>query len=118
MLEIHPTPTCTIHPTTPTPHLDAQLSSPKYRSYLLSLSEALADLADAEEPHCTKCSIDSVALTLTQLAKEVKQAKKNGEWSKEEKKALKKESKTLGKAVKADCERVWREGEEKRKGWW
>lgn len=52
--------------------------------------------------------------------KDVKTAKKNGEWSKEDRKALKKEGKMLGKAVKADCERVWREGEEKkgRKGWW
>lgn len=57
---------------------------------------------------------------MTQLMKDVKTAKKNGEWSKEDKKALKMEGKMLGKAVKADCERVWREGKEKkgRKGWW
>ncbi|KAF2167804.1 hypothetical protein M409DRAFT_21952 [Zasmidium cellare ATCC 36951] len=114
------TSTCTIHTPSPTPQLDAQLHSPKYREYLLTISEALADLADAEEPHCTKCSIDTVALTLTELLKDVKAEKKNGAWSKEQAKVLKKEGKLLGKAVKADCERVWREGKEKkeRRGWW
>lgn len=107
---------CPIHPASPTPHIDTHLHQPSNRSYLLSISEALADLADSEGAHCTKCAIDNVAETLTKLLRDVKMAKKNGEWTKEEKKALKKEAKMLGKGVKGECERVWREGEKEGKG--
>jgi GTP1/Obg family GTP-binding protein len=64
------------------------------------LIAALNDAVDDDK--CTKCATDKVAATMTAYVQELKAAKKNGEWSKEEKKALKGEMKTLFKSVKSD----------------
>ena len=60
--------------------LDAHLHTPNNRAYLLAISEALADIADSEDPHCTKCAVDTIAETFTLLLRDVKQAKKIVGW--------------------------------------
>ncbi|EME41653.1 hypothetical protein DOTSEDRAFT_109447, partial [Dothistroma septosporum NZE10] len=91
---------CKTHHPSQTPSLDKQLRSPVNRAYLLTLSEAFADLAD--DKHCTKCTADTLARTLGAVSRDLKAAKRSGSMTKEEKKALKREFKILGKGMKTD----------------
>ena len=70
------------------------------------MSAALNDLAD--EGKCTKCTVENISTLLTGHAREIKAAKRNGEWSKEDKKALKAEVKGLFKGVKKDVKGLWK----------
>jgi hypothetical protein len=72
------------------------------------LSTALNDLAD--ERQCTKCTVESISTLLTSHARDIRAAKQNGEWSKEERKALKAEVKGLFKGVKKDVKSLWKGG--------
>ncbi|KAB8275324.1 hypothetical protein BDV30DRAFT_236692 [Aspergillus minisclerotigenes] len=99
---------CTVHGPSQTPHLDRQLQQPETKEILQALSVAFNDIAD--ERQCTKCAVETTSSLLTGYIREVKAAKKNGQYSKEEKKALKKEIKGLAKVVKRDFKALWLEG--------
>ncbi|KAE8313185.1 hypothetical protein BDV41DRAFT_576903 [Aspergillus transmontanensis] len=99
---------CTVHGSSQTPHLDRQLQQPQTKEILQALTVALNDIAD--ERQCTKCAVEAASGLLTGYVREVKAAKKNGQYSKEEKKALKKEIKDLAKGVKRDVKALWLEG--------
>lgn len=99
---------CTVHGFSQTPHLDHQLQQPQTKEILQALTVALNDIAD--ERQCTKCAVETASGLLTGYVREVKAAKKNGQYSKEEKKALKKEIKGLAKGVKRDVKALWLEG--------
>ncbi|GMF79815.1 unnamed protein product [Aspergillus oryzae] len=99
---------CTVHGSSQTPHLDRQLQQPQTKEILQALTVALNDIAD--ERQCTKCAVETASGLLTGYVREVKAAKKNGQYSKEEKKALKKEIKDLAKGVKRDVKALWLEG--------
>ena len=92
-----------------TPLLDARLRQPNNRACLLALSSAFA--AAAEEDRCLNCVIDSVVPDIAQCMQDVKKQKKSGEISKEDKKAMKKEMKTLFKGVKVNAKKAWKDGE-------
>ncbi|OGM39931.1 hypothetical protein ABOM_011353 [Aspergillus bombycis] len=98
---------CTVHGPSQTPHLDRQLQQPQTKEILQALSVALNDIAD--ERQCTKCAVETASGLLTGYVREVKAAKKNGQYSKEERKALKKEVKALGRGVKRDVKALWLE---------
>lgn len=63
------------------------------------MSGVLADLAN-DENQCTTCAAGTIAKVVSSLSTEMKLAKKNKDFSKEDKKALKKETKLLFKEVK------------------
>ena len=88
-----------------TPHLDAQLQKPNARAALLSLSAAFA--AAAEEGRCLKCAVQSVVPDLKVCMQDMKMAKKNGSFTKEDKKALKAEMKWLFAGIK-DVRKSWK----------
>lgn len=71
-----------------------------------ALSLALAKII--EGGGCTKCLIKEVARTVTIYAKELCAAKRNGEWTREEKKALKREAKATFQEVKGEVKETWR----------
>ena len=71
------------------------------------MSGVLADLAD-DESQCTTCAAETIAKVVSSLTTEMKLAKKNKDFSKEDKKALKKETKLLFKGVK-DGKGEWTE---------
>lgn len=71
-----------------------------------ALSEALNDLAD--ENKCTKCTVENISTFLTGHIKDLRLAKQNGEWSKEDKKTLKAETKSLLKPVKKNVKSLWK----------
>lgn len=75
---------------------------------MLSLSAALADAAN-DNGSCAKCSLDTVVQTMTAFVKDLRAAKKSGEWTKEEKRAMKKEAKVLEKGMKKDVKQIWKE---------
>lgn len=62
------------------------------------MSGVLADLAD-DDNQCTTCAAETIAKVVSSLSTEMKLAKKNNDFSKEDKKALKKETKLLIKGV-------------------
>ena len=58
-----------------------------------------------------KCVVDEAAKALTSCTRDLRAAKKGGEWSKGDKKALKKEAKGLFKGVKRDVKSMWKNKE-------
>lgn len=62
------------------------------------MGNALDHATDGE--HCTRCTANEAARTLTRYLFEIRQAKKEGNWSKEDKKKLKVEVKGLMREVK------------------
>ncbi|KAB8231150.1 hypothetical protein BDV23DRAFT_148617 [Aspergillus alliaceus] len=98
---------CSVHGASQTPHLDRQLQTPQSKDILQALIVSLNDIAD--ENQCTKCAVENASTLLTGYVREVRAAKRSGQWSKEEKKALKKEIKALGRGVKRDVKKLWHE---------
>lgn len=70
------------------------------------MSKAFADAANPEE--CTKCAAESGSKAITSFVRDVKEAKKRGEWSKEDKKAIKKELKDTFKPLKGEMKSAWK----------
>ncbi|ETN43576.1 uncharacterized protein HMPREF1541_02735 [Cyphellophora europaea CBS 101466] len=91
---------CSKHGPSQTPHLDHELQQPKAKGFVTALIAALQDAV--EEGHCTECAFEKTASILTAYAQDMRRAKKSGEvkWSREEKKALKSEIKSVSKRVK------------------
>ncbi|KAL4809804.1 hypothetical protein BDV18DRAFT_129679 [Aspergillus unguis] len=104
--------TCNAHGPTQTPHLDHELQQPYAQAMIQALTTALNDLADPNK--CTKCTIENSSTLLTGHVRELRAAKKNGQWSKAERKALKAEVKSSFKSVKKDIKALWKEGKEKK----
>lgn len=73
---------------------------------MLALSSALADVGNAN--CCSKCATESAAHIFTAYLRDLRAAKKNGQWSAEEKKALRAEAKGLMKEIKRDIKKVWK----------
>lgn len=86
---------CRTHNPTPTTHLDTYLTSPTAHEAVDTLTTHLHDTVDGS--HCTRCTVNSAARTLTRFLFEVRK----GKLSKEEKKALKVEVKGMMREVKA-----------------
>jgi hypothetical protein len=99
---------CGVHGASQTPHLDRQLQQSQSKEILQALIMSLNDIAD--ENRCTKCAVESASSLFTGYVREVRAAKRSGKWSKEEKKAIKAEVKSLGKGVKRDIKALWKEG--------
>lgn len=98
---------CSVHGSSSTPNLDKELQKPSAHNLLLALSKAFADAANSEE--CTRCAAESASKAVTTFVRETKQAKKTGEWSKEDKKAVKKELKDVFKPLKRDMKMAWKD---------
>jgi hypothetical protein len=96
-----PTTTTCHHATSPsqTPTLDAALQHPRTKETLHALIAVLNDAVEGRK--CTECTVTATTQILGPFTRELKQAKKNREWSKADKHALKAELKALGKRVKA-----------------
>lgn len=100
--------------TTPTPILDAHLRQASTRARLLELRDALDRVIAADEGNCIKCTTSQAAGALFLYLRDLREAKKNGEYSKQDKKAWKEEVKGLAKDVKRDrawLKRRWKEGQ-------
>ncbi|OQE31731.1 hypothetical protein PENSTE_c001G04720 [Penicillium steckii] len=87
-----------------TPLIDRELHSARGLETVQILSTALNDLTDGNK--CTKCTIESLVTLLVGQLKEVRLAKQNGEWSKEDKKTLKAETKFLFKPAKKSLKEI------------
>lgn len=75
------------------------------------LRSLIATLNDAVEgKRCTECTVEATANTLTAYVTEMKAAKKSGQWSKEDKRALKAEAKAMRKRIKGSVKAAYREG--------
>ncbi|KAL4813104.1 hypothetical protein BDW67DRAFT_187960 [Aspergillus spinulosporus] len=98
---------CIVHGPSQTPHLDHEFQQPYAQSIIHTLTAALNDLAD--EKKCTKCTVEKFSALLTNDVREIRAAKKNGQWSKEERKALKAEVKSSCKPVKKSVKALWKE---------
>lgn len=61
-----------------------------------------------DEKKCTKCTVENISTLLTGHVRDLRVAKQNGVWSKEDKKALKTEIKGLLKPVKKDVKSLWK----------
>lgn len=61
-----------------------------------------------DEKKCTKCTVENISTLLTGHVRDLRAAKQNGVWSKEDKKALKAEIKGLLKPVKKDVKSLWK----------
>nr|POE63132.1 hypothetical protein CFP56_04035 [Quercus suber] len=89
-----------------TPHLDAHMQRPEVQARMLVVSQALSDVVSGKS--CTKCASKTVAEQLYAHLHDVKAANKCGQWSREEKKAMKKEAKVLIKDLRKEMKGVWK----------
>ncbi|KAL4936319.1 hypothetical protein BDV06DRAFT_216773 [Aspergillus oleicola] len=103
---------CTAHGPSQTPHLDHELQQPYAQAIIRALITVLNDLAS--EKKCTKCTIENSSTLLTSHVRDIRAAKKKGQWSKAERKALKAEVKSSFKSVKKDVKALWKEGKQKK----
>ncbi|KAL4732998.1 hypothetical protein BDV11DRAFT_100905 [Aspergillus similis] len=103
---------CTVHGSSQTPQLDHELQQPLAQNIINTLTAALNDLAD--ENKCTKCTVEKFSALLTSHVREIRAAKKNGQWSKDERKALKAEVKSSYKPVKKAAKALWKEGKQQK----
>lgn len=103
---------CTVHGPSQTPHLDHELQQPYAQDIIHTLTAALNDLAD--ENKCAKCTVEKFSVLLTSHVREIRAAKKNGQWSKEERKVMKAEVKSTYKPVKKAVKALWKEGKQQK----
>jgi hypothetical protein len=94
---------CATHGLSRTPHLDYQLTQPKTVAILQTLGSKLS-----HSSQCTQCATETLATSLADYVKGLREAKKNGELSKEQRKELKMEVKFLFKSVKKDVKTIWK----------
>ena len=88
----------------PTPLLDAHLRQASARARIESLRDALSAIIDADnrEDGCLKCATTQAASSLFSYLTDVRNAKRNGEFGRKERKAMKKEIKVLVGEVKGE----------------
>lgn len=72
------------------------------------MSEGLKDLSN--DSKCTECTVQNISTVLTGHVRDLRVAKQNGKWSKEDRKALKAEAKAILKPVKKDMKALWKQG--------
>lgn len=102
----HPTKECHVHGPLKAPLIEAHLRQPDTKASIQALINSLSNVI--EEEKCLKCAMEDAARTLTLCARDYKTAKKNGQWSREEKKALKAEVKGLAKDLKGIVKATWK----------
>ncbi|KAJ5332722.1 hypothetical protein MYU51_015315 [Penicillium brevicompactum] len=88
------------------PLLDGELMKPRSQQVLKGLAGALNDLAS--EKKCTRCTVEDLATQITGHVREMREAKRNGEWTKEERKAMKAEFKAVFKPMKKEIKALWK----------
>lgn len=98
---------CHTHVSSRTLHIGAHLDEPRTQTRIHELINALTSAADGRS--YTRCATESAARTITAYLRDLRAAKKNGQWSSEEKKALKAESKAVIKEMKKDLKNVWKD---------
>lgn len=96
-----------MHGSFQTSRLDNQCQQPEVQAALRALANAIMDMADQYQ--CTKCAVEKSSALITGHIREIRAAKKNGKWSKEEKKTLKAEVKGLLKTMNRDIKAIRRE---------
>lgn len=79
---------------------------PRSQQILKGLAEALNDLAN--EKKCTRCAVQDISTQITGHVREMREAKRNGEWTKEDRKAMKAEFKAVFKPMKKDIKALWK----------
>ncbi|OOQ91163.1 hypothetical protein PEBR_01217 [Penicillium brasilianum] len=104
--DISPKVPCMSHGPSKTPLLDRELQKPQTQEFIHAISSALRELVD--EKKCTRCTVENLSTLLTDQIRNLREAKQNGEWSKEDRKALKAETKSLLKPVKKQLKGLWK----------
>jgi hypothetical protein len=94
------------HGPSKTPLLDRELQKPQTQEIIQAISSALDEFVD--EKKCTRCTVENLSTLLTEQIRNLREAKQNGEWSKEDRKALKAETKSLLKPVKKQLKGLWK----------
>jgi hypothetical protein len=97
---------CPHHGPSKTPNIDKHLRQFHVNTRLRAITP-LNDALDGET--CTRCTVETATTVLSNYMKDLKAAKKSGQLSKHETKALKAETKGLLKGVKRDLKAAWRE---------
>lgn len=97
---------CHVHGPSKTPLIEAHLRQPGTKASVQALINSLSNAI--EEEKCLKCAMQDAARTLTSCARDYRTAKKNGQWSREEKKALKAEAKGLANDLKGIVKATWK----------
>ncbi|KAJ5671888.1 hypothetical protein N7507_001015 [Penicillium longicatenatum] len=99
---------CPTHGPSQSERFDRELQKPQAQAMILALTKALNDINDQEK--CTKCAVENASTVLTTHVRGIRELKQNGEWTKEERKALKAEVKGIFKPVKKSVKALWKEG--------
>ncbi|KAJ5381801.1 uncharacterized protein N7496_004229 [Penicillium cataractarum] len=97
---------CMSHGLSKTPLLDRELQRSQTREVIHAISSALNELVDDKK--CTKCTVENLSTLLTEHIRNLREAKQNGQWSKEDRKLLKAETKSLLKPVKKQLKSLWK----------
>ncbi|CAI6341402.1 unnamed protein product [Periconia digitata] len=100
---------CDAHSRASIPFIHAQLQQQQAKEAIRAISIAFGNLADGSG--CSECILREIAQTVTLCLRELKTAKKNGKWSKEEKKTMKREVKVAFKDIKREVKQTWKNGD-------
>ncbi|KAJ5525448.1 hypothetical protein N7494_012098 [Penicillium frequentans] len=99
---------CPTHGPSQSERFDRELQRPQAQEMIRALTKALNDINDQEK--CTKCAVENASTLLTTHVRDIRALKQNGEWTKEERKALKAEVKGIFKPVKKSVKALWKDG--------
>ncbi|KAJ5785197.1 uncharacterized protein N7503_010409 [Penicillium pulvis] len=99
---------CPTHGPSQSERFDRELQRPQAQEMIRALTKALNDINDQDK--CTKCAVENASTLLTTHVRDIRALKQNGEWTKEERKALKAEVKGIFKPVKKSVKALWKDG--------
>lgn len=95
-----------VHGPSQTPQLDKLLSDPTTKARVQTIAACIYDLAN--ENKSSSQAIRTALMTAAELARDAKKEKKEGRWSKDDKKALKNELKPMFKDIKKEMKGTWK----------
>ncbi|VUC29269.1 unnamed protein product [Clonostachys rosea] len=96
---------CPRHGASTTPTIDKHLRQFHVNDRLQALAPGTTAL---DGQGCTRCTVEAVANVLSGYTRDLKAAKKSGQLTKQERKAMKAEAKAMSKEIKRELKATWK----------
>jgi putative N-acetylmannosamine-6-phosphate epimerase len=96
---------CPRHGASTTPTIDKHLRQFHVNDRLQALAPGTTAL---DGQGCTRCTVEAVTSVLSGYTRDLKAAKKSGQLTKQERKAMKAEAKAMSKEIKKDLKATWK----------
>ncbi|CAH0027107.1 unnamed protein product [Clonostachys rhizophaga] len=96
---------CPRHGASTTPTIDKHLRQFHVNDRLQALAPGTTAL---DGQGCTRCTVEAVTSVLSGYTRDLKAAKKSGQLTKQERKAMKAEAKAMSKEIKKNLKATWK----------